>query len=286
MKFHSLLLLASLATSLSGGQAAHRQQLGDEALAAGLWEIAASHYEAVLSSPSLDQSAQAAAILRLAEARLRDGRPSETLELLEQPAAADHPETSLWKGLAMAAIGKTAEAITILTPLTADPLLPFHADAVFTIANLQLAQGDEAAALQTLELLIDTDDSALASKARLCEVEVWLDAGRISEARAALPAATSVSQQDAPLQVFLEAMILLREKRAADAAALFRSLIERPQGQSAERYHLAAAGLAEALLAAGEANEAAVFIISFLQDYPSSPRLDELFHVLQQAAAR
>lgn len=286
MRFLSLLLLASLATSLSGGEPADRLQRGEEALAAGLWEIAASHYEAALSSPSLDESAQAAATLRLAEALLRDGRPSETLELLGQPTAAAHPETALWKGLAMAAIGKTAEAIGILTPLTADPQVPFHAEAVFTIANLQLAQGDRAAALYTLGLLNDSDDSALASKARLREVEVLLDAGRISEARAALPATASVSPWDAASQAFLEAMILLRENRATDAAALFRSLIERPQGQSLERFNLAATGLAGALLAAGEANQAAAFIISFLQDHPSSPQLDGLFHMLQQAAAR
>lgn len=286
MRFDSLLLLASLATALSGGDAVNRLQLGDDALAAGLWEIAARHYEAGLASPSLEPPVRAAATLRLAEARLRDGRASETLEILEQPTTAADPETSLWKGLAMAAIGKSAEAIGILAPLTVDPLSPFHAEAVFTIANLHLKQGDATSALRTLRLLDESDDAALASKARLREVEILLDAGRISEAREALPAASSVSPGDAPVQAFLEAMILLREKRAADAAALLRSLIERPQGQSLGHYHLAATGLAEALLAAGEADEAAAFIISFLQDHPSTPRLDVLFHLLRQAAAK
>ncbi len=282
----SLLPLVALATSLLGGDAARQLRLGDEALAAGLWEIAAGHYEAGLSDPSLVESARASATIRLAEARLRDGRPDEALELLQEPAAAAHPEAPFWQGQALAAAGRTDEAIGILTPLVGDPLAPFHAEAVFTIANLELALGDEAGALRTLKILEEADDAALASRARLREVEVLLDAGRVSEARETLPAATAVGPWDAPLQALLEAMILLRENRPADAAALFRNLIERPQGQARARYHLAATGLGEALLAAGQANEAAAFIVSFLQDHPSSPRLDALFHLLRLAAAQ
>ena len=282
----SLLLMIVLATTLRGADAAGHLRLGDEALAAGLWEIAADHYEAGLDAPSLDESARATATIRLAEARLRDGRPAEAMDQLEKPAAAAHPEALFWIGQAMAAMGKTGEAIESLTPLANDPLAPFHAEAVFTIANLAWARGDEAAALRTLELLDESDDAVLASRARLREVEVLLDAGRVAEARAALPAVSEVGPWDAPLQAFLEAMILLRENRPQDAVVLFRNLIERPQGQTHARYHLAATGLAEALLAAGQANEAAAFIVSFLQDHPESPRLDVLFQLLRQAAAQ
>jgi TolA-binding protein len=282
----SLLLIIALATPLRGEDAAGHLRLGDEALAAGLWEIAAGHYEAGLSSPSLNESTRAQATLRLAETRLRDGRPSEALELLEGPLAAGHPEAPFWHGQALAAMGRTEEAIEALTPLTGDPLAPFHAEAVFSIANLELGLGDEDEALRTLEFLDETDDAAVAAKVRLREVEILLDAGRVAKAREVFPAATEVGPWDAPLHAFLEAMILLRENRPADAAALFRNLIERPQGQSYARYHLAATGLAEALLGAGQANEAVAFIVSFLQDHPSSPRVEVLFHLLLQTASR
>ncbi|HSP42752.1 MAG TPA: tetratricopeptide repeat protein [Luteolibacter sp.] len=282
----SLLLFVVLATTLRGGDATGHFRLGDEALAAGLWEIAAGHYEAGLSASSLDESARASATIRLAEARLRDGRPAEALDLLDKPGPAAHPEAPFWIGQALAAMGRTGQAIDMLTPLAVDPLAPFHAEAVFTIANLELALGEGDQALRTLDLLDESDDTVLASKARLREVGMLLDAGRVSEAREALPAATEVEPWDAPLHTFLEAMVLLRENRPADAVALFRNLIERPQGQSLARYHLAATGLGEALFAAGQSNEAAAFIVSFLQDHPDTPRLEVLFHLLRRAAAQ
>jgi tetratricopeptide (TPR) repeat protein len=284
MFFRSLLPLLLMATTTHGAAAADRVRLGEQALATGLWEIAAGQFEARLAEPGLDEGLMAAATIRLAEAKLRDGRAAEALVLLSVPALAADPEASFWKAQALAATGDSTGAIEILAPLAADPRFPFFSEAVFTMANLELARGGSAGAMDFLQSLDSTGDPALVASARLRKVEILLDQGRVADAREALPAEDAVRARDASVRAFLDASIMLRENRPAEAAVVFRDLIDKPQGQTSERYHMAAAGLGQALLATGQASAAVSFLVSFLQDHPSSTQLDRLFHQLGEAS--
>ena len=272
------------AAVLTGAEEDSRMRMGEEALATGLWEIAAAHFQDQLSNtPDLAPADKAVVGILLAESLLRDGRPSEALALLDESFIAGHPAVPFWRGQSLAALGRLSEALETLNPLLKDPQAPFHAEAVFTIANLNLALGKDSRALKSLDALATASDPALAAKARLRQLEILLDLGRAQEAREIIPPVEQVAADDRPLHAFLEARLLMAENRPADAASYFRSLIDLPKGQSLRHHHLAAVGLCDALLAMGQKEAVLSFVPTFLQSHPESPELDALFQRLRQA---
>jgi tetratricopeptide (TPR) repeat protein len=285
MKFRFLLplLLLAMHPALPGRDVASLMRMGNDALAAGLWETASLHFGECLSSPGLKPEEKSNVAIRLAESWIRDGRTEEALALLKESFVSSHPEAPFWKGQALAGLGRVSEALDTLQPLLADAAAPFRQETVFTIANLQLALGKPDAALETLGLLSGAKDPETAARSRLHQVEILLDLGRAIEAREAMPAASAIAARDRPLASFLDARLLLAESRPADALAIFQTLLDKPQGQSLNRRHMAAAGLAESMLAMGNTEGAASFLLSFIQENQDSPQLDALFHQLRDA---
>jgi len=279
MKFRTIfpLMLLAMQSALPGQDTGEWMRRGEEALASGLWEMAALHFNECLAgrNPGAENKSQAA--IRLAESWVRDGKPAQALELLDQSFVSHHPEARFWKGLALAGLGRFADAIATLSPILGDPAALHRNEAGFTVANLELALEQPEPALATLANLADTQDPALAATARLYQVEILLDLGRSAEARKAMPPATSVSPGDRPLATFLEACLLLAEDRPADAASSFQTLIDQPQGQSVHRYHMAAVGFFDALRARGTPDAATSFLLSFIQEHPDSPQLEAMF---------
>jgi len=283
MNFRLISLLLAMTPALQGADAGSRARSGEMALAAGLWEIAAGHFEAGLADPGISAPDKAMLTIRLAESWLRDGRAAEALALLQDPDAADHPEAPFWKAQALAAGGFHAEAMEILAALSENPSVPNHAEAVFTLANLRLAMDENSAALDSLQRLDGVGDPALSAKGRLRQAGILLDLDRVDEARKTLPHAGEVPAGDLPARMFMEAGLLMREERPDEAAMIFRSLLDQPRNQSFDRFHQAAVGYAMALLADGQKDAASSFILSFLQDHPESPELEALFHFLREA---
>jgi TolA-binding protein len=285
MNFRSLFPLMLLATqsALPGRDADARMRLGEDALAAGLWEMAALHFDECLAQPSLKPEDKSRVAIRLAESWIRDGKMTEALTLLGESFASSDPQAPFWKAQALAGLGRFGEALDVLSPLLQNPAAPFQRETGFTITNLQLALGKPEAALETLDFLAHGPDVVLSAKARLHQVEILLDLGHTAKARETIPAAASIHTENRPLATFLEAQLLLAEGRPADAAAVFQTLIDQPQGQSSEHYHLAAVGLADAFLARKNPDAAASFLLPFIQEHPDSPRLDALFQRLRDA---
>lgn len=277
------LLLFALQSALPGQDANALLRKGNDALASGLWEVAALHFREHLASQGLSDGDKSQAAIRLAEAWIRDGEPADALDLLEQSFVAGNPETPFWKGQALLGLGRFSAAVDALAPLTHDPAAAYRNEAVFTTANLELALGQPERALATLSSLADSPDPPLVAKARLHQVEILLELGRPEDARKSMPAAASVSPDDAPLAAFLEATLMLAEGRPAEAASSFQALIDQPNGQSLRRYHAAAIGLADALHANGTPQLAADFLLNFIQEHPDSPQLEAMFKRLQDA---
>jgi len=286
MNFRSILplLLFAMPSALSG-QAAEdaRMRLGEEALAAGLWEMAAVHFDSILGDQSLMPQDKARVAVRLAESWIRDGKPAQALALLDESFVSSHPEAPFWKGQAMAAQGRFADAIELLSPLSQMPDAPFQSETAFTVKNLQLALGKPKAALETLDALARKSDAPLAAKARLHQVEILLDQRRHAEARALMPATDAITAGDRSFATFLEAHLLLAEAKPDEAAAIFQSLLDQPLGQSLGRLHRAAVGLADTFLARDNPEAAAAFLLSFIQENPDSPELNALFQRLRRA---
>jgi tetratricopeptide (TPR) repeat protein len=282
MQLRSLLPIIVLMSqsALTGQDTGVLMKKGDAALASGLWEMAALHFEQCLASRTLSAADKPGVAIRLAESWIRGGKAKEALELLSQSWLSQHPELAFWKGQALLGLGRFADAVAALSPLLEKPGSPFRSEAAFTLANLQVALGHPDDALAALSSLSDITDPALAAKARLHQVEIFLELGRTVEARAAMPPTESISPADRTLATFLEAHLQLNEGRPDEAASGFQSLIDQPQGQSIQRYHRAALGLADAITARGNPDTALAFLVSFIQENPESPELGAMFRRL------
>lgn len=281
--FPIILLVGQPALLGQGAAASPRiEREGDDALAAGLWEVAELHFRERLADPSLTPDAKSQVALRLAESLVRAGNPAEALELLGQSFVAKNPEAPFWKAQALAGQGRFAEAAGIFSTLLADPAAPHRSEAGLTLASLQLALGQAEAALDTLAKLVPQSDSAAAVKIRLCQVGILLDLKRPAEARQAMPGKETVAAGDLPLAAFLEAQLLLNGGHPADAEAAFQELVNHPHGQSLVRYHSAAIGLADAIQAQGNPQAAAASLLAFLQDHSDSPLLEAIFQRILQ----
>jgi len=255
---------------------------GDAALADGLWEVAEMHFRQCLADPSLTSDLKSQVAIRLAESLIRAGNPKEALELLGQSFVAKNPATPFWKAQALAAQDRFSEALGIFRILLADPATPHRTEAGFTQASLQLVLGQADAALETLAQLIPNSDAATGVKIQLYQVEILLDLKSTSEARQAMPGEAAIATADRPLAAFLNAQLLLNEGQSAAAEISFQELVNHPQGQSLTRYHSAAVGLADAIQAQGNPDEAANSLLAFLQDHPASPVLEAIFKRILQ----
>ncbi|MGA0844954.1 MAG: tetratricopeptide repeat protein [Luteolibacter sp.] len=279
--------LASLIflTALVVGLGADSVREGDQAMASGLWEVAAKHYERALSDSSMAEQQQADVRIALAEAKLRDGRPYEALALLDSASVSSHPRARFWRAQALAASGKNDEAIAQLSQVAEDPQVPIDAEAVFTLANLHLAEGDSAAAIESLRRLSSSSDPLVVTRSRIRQVEIFLDLGQLDEAGEILNGLEDVDESMLPSLDFLRATWSLRSGDPAAAIPIFRKRVEQAQGMTLRRYHLAACGLAESLIADGKPSEAVTFIISFLRKHASSDCMAWLFELLKRAAS-
>jgi tetratricopeptide (TPR) repeat protein len=282
MQLRSLLPIIAIMSqsALSGQDTGMLMKKGDDALASGLWEMAALHFDQCLASRSLSAADKAAVALRLAESWIRGGKSKEAFDLLSQSFVSQHPEAPFWKGQALLGLGRFADAAATLSASLEKPDSPYRSETAFTLASLHIALGHPDDALAALSSLSNLPDPGLVARARLHQVEIFLDLGRTVEARAVMPPAESISPADQKLATFLEAHLLLSEGRPDEAASSFQTLIDQPQGQSLHRYHRAALGLADAITARGNPDTALAFLVSFIQENPESPELGAMFQRL------
>ncbi len=284
MKLWSILSLILLfqQSALLGQGMATRSQLGNEALADGLWEVAEMHFRACLADPALTADQKPEIAIRLAESMVRAGNTTESLELLGQSFLGKNPETPFWKAMALAGQTRFAEAVGIFSTLLADPAAPHRQEAAFTEASLQLALRQPDSALDTLAKLIPESDAVATAKIQLYQVEILLDLDRLADARKTVPPKESIAPEDRPLAAFLEAQLSLKDAHPAEAEAAFQELVNHPQGQTLTRYHAAAIGLADAMQVQGDPQSAAQSLLAFLQDHPDSPVLEAIFKRILQ----
>jgi TolA-binding protein len=277
-------ILALMLTSLQGLDADpvadDALRLGEQAMSAGLWEVAAMHFEEGLQHVAGDDAVKSRLAVLLGEAWVRDGRAAETAELLGKSKFADSPGASFWHGQALASLGRFADAVKVLSGIAADPDAVLRNEAVFTIKNLQLSLERPDEALDTLGMLEGSANPEVAREARLHQVEILLDLGRTEEARARMPESPAGIPPERPLERFLEAQLALAEGRPSDAAEGFKSLAAEARDLGNFRRDLAAVGLADALRADGKADAASTFLLGFIQDHPDSPQLEPLFRRL------
>ncbi|MEO0017750.1 MAG: hypothetical protein RLZZ522_1033 [Verrucomicrobiota bacterium] len=279
--FFPLILLAPQ-SAMSGPAEASASRKGDEALAAGLWEVAEIHFRQGLADATLSSEAKSNVAIRLAESLIRSGNPAEALEILGQSFVEKDPETPFWKALALAGQNRFSDAAGILSARLADPAAPYRTETGLTLASLQLALDQPEDALATLTALIPVADAAAVPGIQLNQVEILLDLKRTAEARQTMPEPEKVTPKDRQRAALLEAQLLLNEGKPAEAQAAFQGLVNQPQGQALPLHHLAAISLADAIQAQGKPDDATKSLLEFLQDHPDSPNLGAVFQRILQ----
>jgi len=278
----SLLLFALHPLLGQGGATAMSlEQMGDDALAAGLWEVAELHYRECLVGPApTTPQEKSRVVIHLVESLIRGGNPAEAIELLGQSLVATNPAAPFWKAQALASQNHFSEAADIFSKILGDRASPHRIESAFTLKSLKLALGQPESALETLSRIIPEASPATQARIRLEQVEILIDLSRSAEARELLSSIDPVPAQDRPLAAFLAAQLLLKEGRFSEAQAEFQALINHPQGQTLDRYHFAAISLADAMQAQGNSQEASLTFIGFLEEHPTSPFLDAIFQRL------
>jgi len=255
-------------------------QLGREAMASQVWEIAANHFRNVLQWSDLEEQQRATVTLLLAEALIRDGKAADALSLLDQSHMSSHPETPFWRGQALAASGRFADAVDILKQLIAQPAgtsSPHRVEAGLTVGSLELALGQPEEALKSLSLSAEGLKGPDLVHTRLRQIAILIDLGRIAEARELMPTADQTDPALRAYAAYLEAGLLLREQRHEEAAARYQSLVESPQHLTLRQSHSTWIGWADALLASGKREQAADLLLDYIQKYPDSTQLEEVF---------
>jgi TolA-binding protein len=277
----SILLIASQAVLPGEGVATLRER-GEDALASGLWEVAELRFSECLADPGLAADEKPQLAINLAESLIRGGKAMEALALLDQTFLAQSSEVPFWKGHALAGMGRFAEAAEMFSQVLLNPEAPYRAEAGFSQASLLLSLAKPEDALEVLKSLGREDNPEISSRAKLLTAEILLDLGRTAEARETIPAGETLAMGDRPLRAFLEAHLMLAERKFTEAAAAFQSLLSQPQGQSIRRHHAAVIGLADALQAVGNQEAASKSLLVFIQEHPDSPMLEAMFKRLQQ----
>ncbi len=276
--FSLLFLLLSQPILLGQGTAEGTSlQKGMRALADGLWEIAEQNFRARLAEPKLTVEEKSETTTRLAEALIRAGNSDEALSLLAQPILAKNPETPFWKAQALAGKNRFREASELFAAFLANPSSPYRNEAAFTQASLLLALEQPDAAIEVLKQLAGAANPATRLKIGLYQAEILLDQNRAAEAREVLPKKENITDVTRPLADFLEAQLLLKEGKPAEAEAIFQALVNQPQGQTIYRFHYAVIGLADAIYAQKKSDTAIQSLLTFLQDHPDSPALEPIF---------
>lgn len=270
----TLLLLAIPLSRAAGSEDDIR--LGQQALADHLWDVAAIHFERLLSSAPLPAAEKQQVAMRLAEAWVRNGEPHKTLELLNQSFLAESPEKSFWKGQALAGLGRLTEAAGELEAAS-QPGQPYYKEAALTLASIRLSLNQPDEALEGLKQLSTDADPAVSLEAKMRQVEILLDLRRIPEARSCMPKLEEIPTKLAQEASYLEACLLLAEKKPSPAAERFFSLMAQPSGRNLRRHHAAVVGYADALAAQNRKSEALEALISFIQENPTSSLLDKIF---------
>ncbi|WAC18657.1 tetratricopeptide repeat protein [Luteolibacter sp. SL250] len=276
MKLPLFLLLTISPLSDAAGQEGDEFRYGESALADGLWDVAALHFERLLATSDLEPEAKIRVAYRLAEAWIRNGEPAKAMDLLSQSFVAGDPSVHFWKGQALAGLGRLNEAEEELAKAT----IPGHAftvEATLTRAALMLSLNQPEEALAGLRELAASADPAVSFEAKIRQTGILLDLRRVEEARRTMPPLDGLPARKAQEASYLEARLLLAENKPAEAAERFFTLMNQRSGQSLVHHHAAVLGYADSLAARDKKTEASDALLAFIQANPASPLLPEAF---------
>jgi TolA-binding protein len=255
---------------------------GLDAMAAHLWDVAATRFEAALATPELDEAGRRTILLRLAETQVRAGNAEAALKVLADPVLAADPALAFWMAQAHAASGQYARAVAILDAKATAPGAPHRSEALFTRAALQQSLGDLAGALDALGILAKEKEAETVLRAKMDIATILLDQGKADEALTALPPpnARMNARQTARSEI-LRARAQLGNGEHQAAIGIFSAVLQKSEDPAYGLYrHEAAAGLARAQLASNNREAATDGLLAFIEQERGAPKFGEVFRIL------
>jgi len=286
MLFRRTVTVLPLVISLAAGAAPKPQAIpafkdGLDAMAARLWDLAATRFETALTTPELDAEGRQAILLRLAETRVRAGDAAGALKILADPVLIANPELPFWKAQALAASGRLGEAVALLDAKATAPGAPNRREALFTRAILQESIGELAGALEALGILAKERDAATVLRAKMDAAAILLDQGKSDEALTMLPPPNpKMTAWEMARADILRARAHLGKKENQAAIGIFSAVLQNEDDAYRIYRQDAAAGLAEAQLASGSREAAIDGLLAFIEQERDAPRFGRVFSLL------
>jgi tetratricopeptide (TPR) repeat protein len=185
VKFTSVITFLILTAHLTHADEAAEQGIAEakRAMENELWDVATSKLQSATEQPDLTTDTRAQILIMLAESYIRSNQPTKALPLLEQPTLKDLPETSFWKGQALAGIGRFNDAAKTLASVATQPNHPFVREASLTTASLYLSLDQPEKSLEVLKLLEASPKSSDQIEAAFHQIEILIDLEQFEQAR-------------------------------------------------------------------------------------------------------
>ncbi|MFM2170876.1 MAG: hypothetical protein RI957_1105 [Verrucomicrobiota bacterium] len=262
------------------------EKQGRAALAAHLPEVAAVRFEARLANAPNDAEEATRLLLLLGESQVRANQAEKALTTLADERLKDSSVALFWKAQAHRSLGELHRAIELLDQVIDIKNFPYFGEAVLTRSRLLSALGNQRTAIAGLNLLTTTK-SPLANRAKLDQARLLMLTGQTEDARKTLPAAKVLKRGEELDAQLLNAALLQAEGKYPQAVAEYQTILKSFQKEGEPLpppIHEAAIGIARARASLNQRAEATDVLLSFLQNQPDSPVLDEAFSLLETLA--
>jgi tetratricopeptide (TPR) repeat protein len=251
-------------------------------------QVAATKFEQLLTQGNhFNSAARSELDEKLCESLVRSRQYEKVLEHTNTVENNINTEPVLlyWRAVALAEIGKYANAQTLLEKITAIPALasePWFERALLTRVSILRALAATGEALSILQNHTKSNPITVDIQLQIAELQISL--GRYDEAKFSLSQLVKISAKDEPRLRYLSARIALGEKRWDDASAAFLPLSKTKELQPYLR-RASAIGLADALEGSARRKDATSLLLQTISEntqargtdiFPMFERLDQM----------
>lgn len=248
-------------------------------LSEGVPEVAVGRLRELLKTAQGEEEWRGVAT-QLVPALIAGEQPTEALALVNDVRLRNVPLAGYWRGQALAALGRSNDALSAFRSVLADPGSPARTEAAFGAAEMLRALGRTDLALRELAALLE--DKQWGMRARLRSAELFLDKSDWISADRLLTAMNPTSPADRRERRFLRARVELARNRPTRAIGTFESLVKKPDGASHALVLAALFGLADAHLQMKTPETGDDFLEDFIDRHPKDENLGEIFAKLDQ----
>lgn len=252
-----------------------------KALAEDVPQVAIFKIGKVLAQAGLNEKERHAGTTLLAEAQLAAGSYAEALATLQSMSDQPDIQDRLLIGRAYAGLGDWEKALEVYESLAVEKDAPIEAYLGKSEALQALRRGEGAAA--ELQKTVEIGKATPAVRLRLAGMLVEL--GRTADARKQLEAAKPETPIDVQWKEYVEARVLLSEKKHPEALAKFERILKVPEQLTENLLVAATLGATEASLVAQGPDVAKNALESFIWKNPECSFLELVFRRLDQLNA-